>query len=80
MRVPAQRKGSRCNADIPGRRPGNVLAIVQKQLFCSVWLLQKKQPSADLRYRELSTSVGVTASKELCKCVTSTGILSKGRA
>ena len=29
---------------------------------------------------ESETSIGVTPSKELCKCVTSTGILSKGRA
>ena len=29
--------------------------------------------------RESEASVGVTPSKELCKCVTSTGILSKGR-
>ena len=26
MRVPARRKGSHCDADIPGRRPGNVPA------------------------------------------------------
>ena len=30
--------------------------------------------------KQVTTSVGVTPSKELCNCVTSTGILAKGRA
>ena len=39
-----------------------------------------KQGRSLRKVGELPTSVGVTPSKELCKCVTSTGILSKGWA